>query len=147
VFGVEVQIASVILGRNKDPHRRPRFKKDTQKRFPTEQPNPIMHRFRQQSPGGPQRTGVVSVTICQLLSGLKAGFRMMRQAPVTIINNAYHEDAFAYWAARLIVAFATARNLVLPGDADNWIRAIQDAQTAGRFFFSSTAVLRIAIAA
>lgn len=77
----------------------------------------------------------------------EAGFRMMRQAPVTTINNAYHEDAFAYWAARLIVAFATARNLILPGDADNWIRALQDAQTAGTFFFSSTPVLTIAIAA
>ena len=48
-----------------------------------------------------------------------AGFRMIHQAPVAIINNAYHEDAFAYWAARLILAFATARQLVSPADADN----------------------------
>jgi arsenite methyltransferase len=76
----------------------------------------------------------------------EAGFRMVRQAPVTIINNSYHEDAFAYWAARLILAFATARNLVLPADADNWMRALQEAQTAGRFFFSSTPVLTLAVA-
>lgn len=75
-----------------------------------------------------------------------AGFRMVRQAPVTIINNAYHEDAFAYWAARLILAFATARNLVLPADAEDWMRALQEAQTAGTFFFSSTPVLTMAVA-
>jgi arsenite methyltransferase len=77
----------------------------------------------------------------------EAGFRMVHQAPVTIINNAYHEDAFAYWAARLIVAFATARNLISPIDADDWMRALQEAQDSGRFFFSSTPVLTMAVAA
>jgi ubiquinone/menaquinone biosynthesis C-methylase UbiE len=33
-----------------------------------------------------------------LLEGV--GFRIVRQSPVTILNAAYHEDAFAYWAAR-----------------------------------------------
>jgi arsenite methyltransferase len=77
----------------------------------------------------------------------QAGFRMVRQRQLTIINNAFHEDAFAYWAARLILAFATARNLVSPADADDWMRALQEAQTAGRFFFSSTPVLTMAVAA
>ena len=75
-----------------------------------------------------------------------AGFRIVRQAPITIINNVYHEDAFAYWAARLIIAFATARKLISSADADEWMRAIQQAQTAGTFFFSSTPVLTMAVA-
>jgi ubiquinone/menaquinone biosynthesis C-methylase UbiE len=76
-----------------------------------------------------------------------AGFRMIRQSPVPIINNAYHEDAFAYWAARLILAFARGRNLISPTDADDWIKQLREAQAAGTFFFSSTAVLTMAVAA
>ncbi len=76
-----------------------------------------------------------------------AGFQMVRQAPVTIINNAYHEDAFAYWAAQLIVAFAIGRDLISQADANAWIGELEDAQAAGTFFFSSTPVLTIAVAA
>lgn len=76
-----------------------------------------------------------------------AGFRMIRQSPVPIINNAYHEDAFAYWAARLILAFAGGRSLISPADADDWIRQLEQAQAAGTFFFSSTAVLTMAVVA
>ncbi len=75
-----------------------------------------------------------------------AGFRMVRQTPVTIINNAYHQDAFAYWIARLILAFATTRDLIRHSEAEEWIRAIEEAQAAGRFFFSSTPVLSMAVA-
>ena len=76
-----------------------------------------------------------------------AGFRMVHQSPVTIINNAYHEDTFAYWAAQLILAFATGHSLISPEDADDWIQALQDSQGAGTFFFSSTPVLTVAVAA
>lgn len=77
----------------------------------------------------------------------ETGFRIVRQNPVTIINNAYHEDAFAYWAARLIIAFTTARNLIAPEEADAWLKALEEAQSAGSFFFSSTPVLTMAVAA
>jgi ubiquinone/menaquinone biosynthesis C-methylase UbiE len=80
-----------------------------------------------------------------LLAG--AGFRVVHQAPVPIINNAYHEDAFAYWAARLIVAFGIGRSLISQAEAAAWIEALQEAQSAGTFFFSSMAVLTTAVAA
>jgi len=73
-----------------------------------------------------------------------AGFRMIRQSPVPIINNAYHEDTFAYWGARLILEFAKGRNLISQTEAGNWIRQLGDAQASGTFFFSSTAVLTMA---
>jgi len=71
---------------------------------------------------------------------------MVHQAPVTIINNAYHEDAVAYWIAQLIVAYVTSSNLITPGDGDQWIRELEEAQDAGSFFFSSTPVLTMAVA-
>jgi ubiquinone/menaquinone biosynthesis C-methylase UbiE len=76
-----------------------------------------------------------------------AGFRMVRQAPVTIINNAYHEDALAYWLAQLISAFAIDSGLISQADASAWMGELEDAQAAGTFFFSSTPVLTIAVAA
>lgn len=75
-----------------------------------------------------------------------AGFQLAHQAPVTIINNAYHEDAVAYWIAQLIVAYTTGSNLISPRDGDQWIRELEEAQDAGSFFFSSTPVLTMAVA-
>jgi len=77
----------------------------------------------------------------------EAGFTMIRQSPVTILNSAYHEDSFAYWAARLILSFVVSRNLVSPAEAGDWIGALQESETAGTFFFSSTPVLTVAVAA
>lgn len=76
-----------------------------------------------------------------------AGFDVVRQEPVTIINAAYHEDSFAFWAARIIVAFGTARDLVPRADAEAWLDSLGRMQEAGRFFFSSTPVLTTAVAA
>jgi hypothetical protein len=80
-----------------------------------------------------------------LLEG--AGWRIVRRSPVTILNAAYHEDSFAYWAARLMAAFAVGRGLVSAADGEAWLRALGDAEGAGRFFFSSTPVLTLAAAA
>lgn len=77
----------------------------------------------------------------------KAGFQVVRQAPVPIVNDAYHEDAFAYWAARLMAAFGVGQNLVSQADADAWLAALADAEEAETFFFSSTPVLTMAVAA
>lgn len=79
-----------------------------------------------------------------LLEG--AGFRIIGQSPVTILNPSYHEDAFAYWASRLYVAYAVGRGLIAPGDDEAWLKALEDAQHAGRFFFSLTPVLTLAVA-
>jgi SAM-dependent methyltransferase len=77
----------------------------------------------------------------------QAGFEVMHQAPVTIINRTYHEDSFAYWAARLMVAFSLARDLMTTEEADAWLASLAAAQEADRFFFSSTPVVTVAAAA
>ena len=76
----------------------------------------------------------------------RAGFEVFHQAPVTIVNRAYHEDAFAYWAARLMVAFCVARNLISRDEADAWLMSLTQMQDADRFFFSATPILTIATA-
>jgi ubiquinone/menaquinone biosynthesis C-methylase UbiE len=76
----------------------------------------------------------------------QSGFQVVRQAPVTIINTAYHEDTFAYWAARLMVAFSVGRGLVSAAEADAWLASLNAAQEAGRFFVSSTPIATLAVA-
>jgi ubiquinone/menaquinone biosynthesis C-methylase UbiE len=76
----------------------------------------------------------------------QAGFQVVHQAPVTIINRACHEDSFAYWAARLIVAFSLERELISAKDADAWLTSLSAMQKAGRFFFSSTPLVTVAAA-
>ncbi len=73
------------------------------------------------------------------------GFQITQQTPVTIINNAYHEDAFSYWIARLIVAYVTGQGLVSQDDGEQWLAQLQTAQDKGRFFFSSTPVLTVGV--
>lgn len=75
-----------------------------------------------------------------------AGFRIIGQSAVTILNPSYHEDAFSYWASRLYVAYAVGRGLIAPADGEAWLKALEDAQRAGRFFFSLTPVLTLAVA-
>lgn len=75
----------------------------------------------------------------------ESGFRIAHQSPVTIINNAYHEDAFAYWIARLMAAYVTGQGLVSAEDCESWLACLQKAQDAGRFFFSSTPILTLGI--
>lgn len=76
-----------------------------------------------------------------------ARFEIVHQVPTTILNSAYHEDAFAFWAARLIAAFVTGRGLISKTDADIWIRSLETAQKAGRFSFGSIPALTLAVAA
>lgn len=66
----------------------------------------------------------------------QAGFHTVHQAPVAIINTAYREDTFGYWAARLMVAFGLGRSLISQEDADAWLASLAAMQEAGRFFLS-----------
>lgn len=76
-----------------------------------------------------------------------AGFRMVSQAPVTIVNNAYHEDAFGYWIARLMANYIKGKDWLPASDVDAWIDRLASAQEEGRFFFSSTPILTVAVTA
>ena len=77
----------------------------------------------------------------------RAGFQVVHQMPATVVNSAYHEDSFAYWAARLIVAFCVGKRLISNDEADAWLATLSAAQEADKFFFSSTPTVTLAVAA
>lgn len=73
------------------------------------------------------------------------GFRGVEQRPLTIFNAELHENAFAFWAARLIARFAED-NGVGKADAERWLAQIEEADRQGRFGFVSVPVLTSAVA-
>ncbi len=75
-----------------------------------------------------------------------AGFRVVRQTAMPILNAACHQGSFAYWAARLYAAYAIGQGSISQAEGEAWLAALQEAQDAGRFFFSSTPVLTVAFA-
>jgi ubiquinone/menaquinone biosynthesis C-methylase UbiE len=76
----------------------------------------------------------------------RAGFQVVHQTPVAVVNSAYHEDSFAYWAARLIGAFCVGKSLISKEEADAWLASLSSAQKADRFFFTSTPIVTLAVA-
>lgn len=74
-----------------------------------------------------------------------AGFSGVGQKPVAFMNNTMHENAFALWAARLVVAFAVD-NGVEEKDAKLWLDQLDKADREGRFGFVSVPVLTTATA-
>jgi SAM-dependent methyltransferase len=75
----------------------------------------------------------------------RAGFGNIRTLPVPIVNPDLHENTFAWWIARLMTAYAVNKG-VAPARADEWLAALDAAEAAGEFFFSSVPILTTAIA-
>jgi hypothetical protein len=75
----------------------------------------------------------------------RAGFGHIRTLPVPIVNPNLHENTFAWWIARLMAAYAVERG-VSRARAAEWLNALDAAEAAGEFFFSSVPILTIAIA-
>jgi SAM-dependent methyltransferase len=75
----------------------------------------------------------------------RGGFANIRTLPVPIVNPNLHENTFAYWIARLMAAYAV-ENGVARARADAWLSALDEAEAAGEFFFSSVPILTTAIA-
>jgi len=75
----------------------------------------------------------------------KAGFSNIRTLPVPIVNPDLHENTFAWWIARLMAAYAVGQG-VSAARADEWLAALDAAEVAGEFFFSSVPILTTAIA-
>jgi hypothetical protein len=46
-----------------------------------------------------------------------------------------------------MTAFGIGRALIASAEGEAWLKALEDAQNAGTFFFSSTPVLTFAVAA
>jgi arsenite methyltransferase len=76
----------------------------------------------------------------------ETGYQTVRQVPVPIVNTAYHEDTFAYWAARLMTAYCLGRSLISKEEADAWLASLSAMDEAGRFFVSSTPIVTSAVA-
>lgn len=73
----------------------------------------------------------------------EAGFGAIRQLPVPIVNPDLHEGTFAYWLARLMVAFAEGNGMA-PDRGAAWLEALEAAEASGEFFFSSVPILTMA---
>ena len=71
--------------------------------------------------------------------------RDIEQEPFTILNGAFTESAFSYWAAQLIAVFATGRGLVSNEEATAWMKDLQAINSAGEYHFCTTGVMTGAI--
>jgi ubiquinone/menaquinone biosynthesis C-methylase UbiE len=75
----------------------------------------------------------------------QAGLQPLRQLSLSVLNNSYHQNSFAYWGARLIHAFAVSQRRLPVAEADAWLAEFEDLERAGSFFLSSTPILTEAI--
>jgi SAM-dependent methyltransferase len=70
-----------------------------------------------------------------------AGFDEVSQQPVAILNNAYDENLFSYWAARIFADYCRKCGAVSDNEIARWFADLETASLEGRYFFSSTPVL------
>jgi len=75
-----------------------------------------------------------------------AGFSAITRRHIAFFNGSLHENTFAFWAARIVAAFAVTQN-VPQKDADMWYEQLFEADSEGRFGFFSVPVLTTAVAA
>ena len=71
------------------------------------------------------------------------GFADIRQMPVPVVDPTLDPESFAWWIARLMAAHGVAEGLP-EARARAWIAALEDAETAGDFFFSMVPILTTA---
>lgn len=74
-----------------------------------------------------------------------AGFGAITQRQIAFFNGTLHENTFAFWAAKLVAAFAVGQN-VAQEDANLWLDQLYQADHEGRFGFVSVPVLTTAVA-
>ena len=77
----------------------------------------------------------------------QAGFRTLRQTPVTILNTTFDENTFSYWLVQMVTAHAVGRNVLSLEDADSLIADLSALSEAGRYFYSATPVITEAVRA
>ncbi len=74
-----------------------------------------------------------------------AGFGGITRTPLAFFNGALHENAYGYWAVRIIAAFGVAQG-ISRDDAEAWTEQIERADAEGRFGFVSVPVMTTAVA-
>jgi ubiquinone/menaquinone biosynthesis C-methylase UbiE len=72
-----------------------------------------------------------------------AGFGGTRRETLTFFNGAYHENTFAYWAAKVVAVFAAGRGVPEP-DCKAWLDQLSEAQREGRFGFLNVSIMTTA---
>ncbi len=75
----------------------------------------------------------------------RRGFRVTRQIPVPVVNPSWHPDSFAWGTAHLMAAHAVESG-VSETVAHDWLDALEKAEAAEEFFFSSLPIMTTAIA-
>ena len=73
------------------------------------------------------------------------GLDGVSQRPLAFYNGTLHENAYAYWASKIVAAFATTQG-VREDDARGWLDQLAQADQDGRFGFVSVPVLTIGTA-
>jgi ubiquinone/menaquinone biosynthesis C-methylase UbiE len=82
----------------------------------------------------------------ELPSKLEAhGFGGIRRESLAFFNGALNDNAYALWAAKIIVVFAIGQGIA-EDDARRWFQQLEDADEEGRFGFVSVPILTSAIA-
>lgn len=74
-----------------------------------------------------------------------AGFGGVARRPIAFLNGELHENAYAFWAAKIVAAFAVA-NGIAEDEAQGWLDQLAEADREGRFGFVSVPVLTVATA-
>lgn len=72
-----------------------------------------------------------------------AGFGGVARRPIAFLNGALHENAYAFWAAKVVAAFAVA-NGIAEDEVQRWLDQLSEADRGGRFGFVSVPVLTTA---
>ncbi len=67
------------------------------------------------------------------------------QRTLAFLNRALHENCLAYWAAKIVAAFAVSQG-VSEEDARKWLEQLERADREGRFGFVSVPVLTLGTA-
>lgn len=75
----------------------------------------------------------------------EAGFAGVARRPIAFLNGALHENAYAFWAAKVVAFFAIGRG-VPEADAKTWLAQLERADEEGRFGFVSVPILVTATA-
>lgn len=72
------------------------------------------------------------------------GFGDIRQEAALVVNNSYHQNAFSYWLAKLVVAFVVGKGLISEQDVNRWLASLEQAQAEESYFFSSVPIITTA---
>ena len=92
---------------------------------------------------------LLDLLTCQLLRLVNQqtddfGFVDIRQGAALVVNNAYHQNAFSYWLAKLVVPFVVGNGLISEEDGHRWLASLDQAQADDSYFFSSVPIVTTA---